>query len=249
MTTLPDPPSRFPKGKFNNEEDRQRHNQWIFDRKDYYGKVLQALGIWEDTWQGIYGEGHLVMVLATKLAEARRKNRSHRQQLRLYRKEGRSQVVEDSIREIRAAKDADLVAKELELRELVAKNRRLSREVKQLQDAIEDKNRRLDAMHVIWCTGGCQGGAHRYDGKGPDGITRELVERAIRETTRLVTYYNNAEFKAMDELDKLDPDFGKPKSRWVYHKRVKAYEKAKEVAQSLGLDAAWKKLTGELEES
>ena len=53
------------------------------------------------------------------------------------------------------------------------------------------RNVALDALHFVWCDGGCNGGVHRYDGAGPTAITLELVESAVRNTQRLVTWYRN----------------------------------------------------------
>lgn len=62
---------------------------------------------------------------------------------------------------------------------------------RQLTAAQRNNHRRnveLDALHYVWCDGGCHTGVHRYDGKGPDAITPEIVAAAVRNTERLVKW-------------------------------------------------------------
>lgn len=68
---------------------------------------------------------------------------------------------------------------------------------------IADRSKQLDAMHWVWCSGGCPGGTHQ---KNPDlpPLTRELVETAVRNTERLVTRFANIEFRKMPVLDRND---------------------------------------------
>jgi len=66
----------------------------------------------------------------------------------------------------------------------------LKREVTQARSNNEERNRELDALHYIWCDGGCQSGAHRYCGS-PDDITEEVVAAAERNTLRLRRWFQN----------------------------------------------------------
>lgn len=59
-------------------------------------------------------------------------------------------------------------------------------ELKHLQECLRRKNRELDALHYVWCSGGCKGGTHRYTDQP---VTAELVAEAIRNTDRLVQWY------------------------------------------------------------
>jgi hypothetical protein len=69
---------------------------------------------------------------------------------------------------------------------------KLRRNVREMQVVAERKNRELDALHMVWCDGGCAGGVHRWtDVK----VTRELVETAERNTRRLKRWYRIAEFR------------------------------------------------------
>jgi hypothetical protein len=72
---------------------------------------------------------------------------------------------------------------------------RLRAEIRQMQIAAEARNRQLDAMHYVWCTGGCEGGVHRFDGKGPAGITQEIVDEAVRNTERLKRRWANQQYR------------------------------------------------------
>jgi len=69
--------------------------------------------------------------------------------------------------------------------------KRLRKEIHTMQVAAEKRNRELDAMHWVWCDGGCETGMHRYDGKGPEGITWEIVETAMKNTERLRRWWFN----------------------------------------------------------
>ena len=71
----------------------------------------------------------------------------------------------------------------------------LRREITIMREALEKKNKALAALHYVWCSGGCNGGVHYYDGKGPDEITEELVQVAERNTKRLRTWFENYKHK------------------------------------------------------
>jgi hypothetical protein len=77
----------------------------------------------------------------------------------------------------------------------IDKTERLKRELANQHRALERKNKALDALHYVWCSGGCVTGVHRYDGKGPEGITEEIVALAERNTKRLRTWWENYKIK------------------------------------------------------
>lgn len=63
---------------------------------------------------------------------------------------------------------------------------------KQLQianDSLREKNLSLDALHYVWCDGGCSSGVHRYT---KEELTEEIVRRAEREVRRLRSWFINA---------------------------------------------------------
>lgn len=68
----------------------------------------------------------------------------------------------------------------------------LRRNVREQQLVLERKNREMDALHYVWCDGGCPRGVHRWNDAL---ITRELVEAAERNTRRLRRWYRTVEFR------------------------------------------------------
>jgi len=72
-----------------------------------------------------------------------------------------------------------------------------------LNKALAEKNRELDAMHYVWCDGGCQGGVHRYT---KEALTEDVVERAERNTKRLRTWLENRKYR--DSYEAKPPEGG-----------------------------------------
>lgn len=81
---------------------------------------------------------------------------------------------------------------EQELERLKEKNRQQARQLRIMQEAAEAKNLELDAMHFVWCDGGCVTGAHRYHSETI--LTEDLILRAERNTKRLRSYYNSVKY-------------------------------------------------------
>ncbi len=77
------------------------------------------------------------------------------------------------------------------LRAMVNEQRR---QLSILQEAQRERNRQLDAMHWVWCDGGCKGGVHRWE---PTELTEELVALAERNAARLRSWIGNKDFKAV----------------------------------------------------
>lgn len=46
----------------------------------------------------------------------------------------------------------------------------------------------MDALHYVWCNGGCPGGVHRWQ---EDSVTEEIVNLAVRNTDRLVQWWKS----------------------------------------------------------
>lgn len=78
-----------------------------------------------------------------------------------------------------------------------ARIRELGQEIQRLQRTMTEKNAALDAMHWVWCAGGCPGGVHRWPG---EPIAEETVVLAERNTARLRSWWNNAQHKAADRI-------------------------------------------------
>lgn len=91
------------------------------------------------------------------------------------------------------------------------KARKQARELAVACHAAERRNRELDALHYVWCDGGCDSGVHRYGEHPP--LTKEIVEEAQRYVTRLTRRWNNTEFKALPAKDRMS-----------YHARLAAAE-------------------------
>jgi len=82
---------------------------------------------------------------------------------------------------------------EEELERLKAKNRHQARQITLLQEGNVARNLDLDAMHFVWCDGGCPGGVHRFT---PGLIlTEEMVERAERNAKRLRAWYSTVKWR------------------------------------------------------
>jgi hypothetical protein len=69
-------------------------------------------------------------------------------------------------------------------KELLAQNRALEDRVRVLRRELNiaysnnhERNVELEALHYVWCDGGCESGVHRLDGKGPGEISEERGAR------------------------------------------------------------------------
>jgi len=90
--------------------------------------------------------------------------------------------------------DARIQRLRVENQGLAENVRRLRMEVDEMRKKSEEKNRELDAMHYVWCSGGCEGGTHRWEGS-PDDVTEEIVALAERNTGRLRAWFENRKSK------------------------------------------------------
>jgi hypothetical protein len=71
--------------------------------------------------------------------------------------------------------------------------RELRRQLTIAQESLHHKNLALDALHYVWCSGGCEGGAHRYGKMRDVPLTEELVLRAEHYVRRLRARFENVE--------------------------------------------------------
>lgn len=76
----------------------------------------------------------------------------------------------------------------IQIKALEGKIRTLKRQVEHMQRALHERNVSLDAMHYVWCDGGCKGGTHRWT---PQNVTEDVVAEAERNTKRLRHWYLN----------------------------------------------------------
>lgn len=79
-----------------------------------------------------------------------------------------------------------------EIEELQVLCARQRRELSNLQEVLRRKNLELDALHMVWCSGGCKHGVHRFTN---EVVTEELVATAERNTERLRTWYESVKFR------------------------------------------------------
>lgn len=62
-------------------------------------------------------------------------------------------------------------------------------EITHLQQTLAHKNKILDAMLYVWCSGGCEGGVNRFTDSIE--VTEELVKLAVDNTNRLQSWFSN----------------------------------------------------------
>lgn len=72
----------------------------------------------------------------------------------------------------------------------ILRNKKQARTIRDLQESAERRNRDLAALHIVWCDGGCPGGAGM-----PKEIDRPLVLAAVLSTKRLVSWWNNSQYR------------------------------------------------------
>ncbi len=65
-----------------------------------------------------------------------------------------------------------------------------------LNQAAHYKNLALDALHYVWCSGGCPGGVCRYT---ESAVSEEIVQEAERNTRRLRTWWEARKSKLARE--------------------------------------------------
>lgn len=85
----------------------------------------------------------------------------------------------------------ELLEKELErAREHI---RKLKEEVTVQREALERRNKEVDALGRVWCDGGCGGGMDRYreDLREPPGVTADQVAFLLRNARRAYRWYVN----------------------------------------------------------
>lgn len=66
------------------------------------------------------------------------------------------------------------------------------KEIREMQLSLESKNKELDALHYVWCNGGCEDGVHRWT---ENNLTEELLQIAERNVRRLRTWFMNHQYR------------------------------------------------------
>ena len=154
--------------------------------KEFYWKEI----FWRHDGDGITRAKTVIEFMAEALLTSRKKVKELERQLRLYRAEtpeDRRKEVDAAIKEIRrydwhAPPDPDVIgAMSKRIKELQAQLRRM-------QEGSERRNKQLEALHVVWCDGGCSGGCRST-------VTEDLVVEAELNVKRLRTWWENRKFK------------------------------------------------------
>jgi len=94
----------------------------------------------------------------------------------------------------KAQSQCEQSAHELKLLGALAVIKRLRGTIAGMQTAAERRNRALDALHWVWCSGGCETGVHRFCGH-PDEVTEDVVATLEREAKRLRAWYTTRQAK------------------------------------------------------
>jgi hypothetical protein len=104
-----------------------------------------------------------------------------------------------------------------ELEQLREKVRQQRAEIAHLSGVLREKNLLLDALHVVWCNGGCPRGVHRFQDKDVL-VTEQLVSAAERNTARLRQWYDAVKYR-YDTYGPapLDPDAQCPSTATEWH--------------------------------
>lgn len=69
---------------------------------------------------------------------------------------------------------------------------RLKQQILKFEGVLHAQNIKLDALHWVWCSGGCSGGTHRWV---PGELTEELVKTAEYAAQRMRESFTNQEYR------------------------------------------------------
>jgi hypothetical protein len=64
-------------------------------------------------------------------------------------------------------------------------------EINNMREIATLRNKQMEALHMVWCSGGCAGGVGNRE-----ELTREKVLEAVTYTNRLVSWWNNRAYKS-----------------------------------------------------
>jgi hypothetical protein len=98
------------------------------------------------------------------------------------------EIFDAPIDEVVRHKIIDIPDAEAEVIYLRDRVRTLRDEIHRKDEVLHRKNIELDAMHWVWCDGGCETGTHRFT---EDDLTEEVVKAAESNTARLRRWFNN----------------------------------------------------------
>ncbi len=85
------------------------------------------------------------------------------------------------------------------MRHLEEKIKDQKKQIRIVQESLERKNKEFDSMHFVLCSGGCEGGIHRYGDMKEVKLTEEIVKMAEGNTSRLRTWWSNYKYRNKDK--------------------------------------------------
>jgi len=71
-----------------------------------------------------------------------------------------------------------------------------ARTIKNMQEIATLRNRQMEAMHMVWCNGGCAGGVGDRE-----NLTRDKVVEVVRYADRLTAWWNNRAYRDAGHKD------------------------------------------------
>jgi hypothetical protein len=89
-------------------------------------------------------------------------------------------------REVTELQTGDIQEAIKQLGALRLRVKKQAREIRNMQEVAEYRNKQLAALHVVWCSGGCEGGVGCKE-----EVTREVVIEGVRNIKRLVQWWNS----------------------------------------------------------
>lgn len=74
---------------------------------------------------------------------------------------------------------------------------RLKLQILNFERVLHAQNIKLDALHWVWCSGGCQGGTNRWV---PGELTEEMLKTAEYAVKRMRESYNTTQYRKQAAL-------------------------------------------------
>lgn len=93
--------------------------------------------------------------------------------------------------------------------ELIQTIKRLRRQITDLREIAEIRNKELDALHYVWCDGSCVSGVHRHS---DEPFTEDIVLEAEYHALRLRRKYDGMRWQ-------IENWHNLPSTQTEYHKR------------------------------
>jgi hypothetical protein len=131
-----------------------------------------------------------ILQLETRVRHAEANNAQLARKRRTDDIEPKTLALVESLRETLARQDEQIKKLKEELTEACERN--------------HERNVQLDALHFVWCDGGCLSGAHRFD-HAPEKVTAEVVKEARKNTDRLERWWASRDYRVRRIKAGLEP--------------------------------------------